>query len=88
MKSHWISRGILTIATVIMFLAASPDAFASKEKFVRDKPHVTVDEEDKDKVENKARKQKKEVKKVDAAEDQKPRSKKKPKSQSVPESGK
>ena len=88
MRSHWISHGILTIAATTIFFAASPDAFASKEKFVRDKPHVTVDEEDKDKLENKAEKEKKEVKNVTAAEDKKTRRKKKPKSPSKPESGK
>lgn len=46
MKTHWINCSV-SVAAIALLLAASPDAQASKEKFVRDKPHVTIDAEEK-----------------------------------------
>jgi len=88
MKFHGTSRGTLAIAAATIILATSPGAFASKEKFVRDKPHVTVSEEDEDTAETTVRKPKEKVEDVDASENKKNRRKKKPKSPSKPESGK
>ena len=39
-------RITLIIAAMSLLLIVSPEAFASKEKFVRDKPHITAAEED------------------------------------------
>jgi len=85
MKSHWISRGILAVAAATMFLAASPDAFASKEKFVRDKPHVSAAEEDEAKTRKKAEKKAKQRKQKAAATESKKSGKKKSKAKVDPD---
>ncbi len=62
MKSRWISRSVLGVAAIILVLAASPDALASKEKFVRDKPHVNVGDAQSEEVKAKDKKNKKDKK--------------------------
>lgn len=42
MAAHWIMRGTLGVAAAALLVIAPADAFASKERFVRDKPHVNI----------------------------------------------
>jgi hypothetical protein len=55
MTAHWIKGGMFAAAAMLVFVSA--DADASKEKFVRDKPHVNIgtmgDEEAKEENEKK-----------------------------------
>ena len=59
MESRWISRSILGVAVITLMLIVSPDAHASKEKFVRDKPHVNVGDAQSEELEAKDKKDKK-----------------------------
>jgi len=44
MKIRWMIRGVSALAALTFVFTAAPQAFAAKEKFVRDKPHVNVDD--------------------------------------------
>ena len=41
MKNSWIYRGVIALAMLAVGLFAAPDADAGKEKFVRDKIHIS-----------------------------------------------
>ena len=71
MKTRWIYRGVTAFATLAFVFVAMPDAFASKENFERDKPHVNAAEEAEEKAGTKVRKPMQDVKSNAATEEQK-----------------
>jgi len=77
MKTRWIIRGVSAIAALAFVFAAAPDAFASKEKFERDKPHLNAAEEAEEKAGTKVRKPMQDVKNNAATEEQKVEERKK-----------
>lgn len=66
MTSHRIVRGTLGVAATALLAFAPADAFASKEKFVRDKPHVNIGAQAQDDEEEKTEKGKDVRKEVQA----------------------
>ncbi len=80
MEKYWLSRSAFAVVALTLVLMTSPDAIASKEKFVRDKPHVNVGDEqaevlkDNDEENEKGKKHKK-GKKKGAKKDAKKRAK-------------
>jgi len=70
MKTRWIVRGASAIAALACVFVAAPDAFASKENFERDKPHVNAAEEGEEKAGTKVRKPMQDVKSTAATDEQ------------------
>jgi hypothetical protein len=77
MKTRWINSGISSIVALAFVFVAAPDAFASKENFERDKPHVNAAEEEKEEAGTKVRKPMQDVKSSAATDEQKAKKHKK-----------